>query len=190
MNHQQAGFEELIASSLASLDQVHRNQSKEDQCVNDVHDNMCWPFQKSSWNIDDFLAHYTPQHSSIRDFLHGCDDDVACLDDSHRGVFMDYSTPNDQYNPSACNDYDCSRTESKASTPTSNQQHDFEHEPTPVCQIIEKAVRPKRNPISSKRGRPKLCVEDRDERRRSQNREAQRRFREKHMASTRRGDST
>jgi hypothetical protein len=192
MDHQQAGFEELIASSLASLDQVHRNQSKEDTCcMSELHGSMCWPLPKSSWNIDDFLAHYTPQHSSIRDFMLGHDDNIACIDTAHHVLFtVEYASPNDHFSPSACNDVEASLqcTESNASTPVLNQQLEAEEEQTTVCKVIEKAVQPKRNPVSSKRGRPKLLVEDRDERRRSQNREAQRRFREKHMAAPNRGD--
>uniref|UniRef100_A0A7S0QZS7 BZIP domain-containing protein n=1 Tax=Cryptomonas curvata TaxID=233186 RepID=A0A7S0QZS7_9CRYP len=193
MDHQQAGFEELIASSLACLDQVHRNHNTEDNCCrNEIHSNLFFPLQKSSWNIDDFLAHYTPQHSSIRDFLLGFEEHIACSDDSDRVLSMEIGSPGEHIDPSAPIDFDASLsfTESKTSTPVLNLQLERGEETSPILQVVEKADRSKRNPVPSKRGRPKLTVEDREERRRSQNREAQRRFREKHMTQTNRGDAS
>ncbi len=98
--------QELIASSLASLDQVHRahrNQNTEDNfCGNEPHSNS---LQKSSWNIDDFLAHYTPQHGTIQDFLLDFDEHITWADGSDPVLCMGFASSDAHFSPSACYDF-------------------------------------------------------------------------------------
>lgn len=119
--------------------------------------------------IDDYLAHYTLQPRSIRDF-------ISCLNE-----------------PDAENSVHESKAVHEDITPKGeSSQHSAKAFPTSIIssnekQQVKEAAQPTEKRKSSKAQpaiickKAKLTPEEKEERRREQNREAQRRFRERHM---------
>jgi hypothetical protein len=120
--------------------------------------------------IDEFLLNYRHHQDSIQDFM-------SCLDDTHltlRGTRA--------LDPIVMSDFTLS---DEPSTSSSEVEFDSDssgvESPRKPCsasrQVIRKALQPKKT-MDHKHT---LTAEEKDERRRFQNREAQRRFRERHM---------
>jgi hypothetical protein len=178
---QQPSFDELIAQSLAHLQQVH--QYNTDLGISD-----CREFRSSyqspkfgSESIDEFLAHYRPEEASISEF-------IACLQDSYS------TTVHSEYDPwienmsskSLDSAADLEGSDSGAETeiaktntsPCSDgidgPRYSLKRSATDHLNRIERA------PVC-RRVRRNMTAQERAERRRNQNREAQRRFRERHM---------
>ena len=111
--------------------------------------------------IDDFLAHYTLQSRSISEFM-------SCLDspetESFVGNFDRVITPSDPHVPAKCVFPTQFTTKgANEAVPNTDGRKSQKAKSTTICKRL------------------KLTPEIREERRRHQNREAQRRFREKHM---------
>ena len=161
----QAPFDDLIASSLDALEQTSAKQSAWDNA------DPC-PIRKTFESIDDFLAQYRHNRSSILSFL-------SCLDEpdnavTSSGITTDCSIPIPIHKIP-------SQTSSKRSSPTTYAVSDAGEEQavaTPTNRARNHQIHPqpdRKNGLSSRSG------ESKEEIRRSKNREYQRRFREKKM---------
>ncbi len=184
MSCPQASFDELIAQSLSHLQQVHQHQVH--LGISNSHDFLsCHHIPKlASESVDEFLAYYRHEKKSIREFF-------ACLEDTSVAsvrndcdpwiqeigtISSDSASEIDEYtrsNPRACNE-----AETNDST-TNNRKCSHGRMAKDSC--LAEGVG--KSPLC-KRKRRKLTASEKEERRRNQNREAQRRFRERHMLSS------
>jgi hypothetical protein len=178
MSHQ-ASFEELIAgysSSNISLDRNH-NQSlgifPNEELKNQGRQQISLTSKAASNDvgIDDFLARYRHQQSSIRDFF-------SCLDEPTASLKMERNFISSVRNfevKMSVSSKDCKARESEGCTFSSAGDN---HGQCNGSHGSKKSI-PSGQGICKRR--KKLTSEEREERRREQNREAQRRFRERHM---------
>ena len=125
-------------------------------------------------SVDAFLSRYVPRQASIKNFIEGLDAPISCTENNH-GTDSSQTKINDQ----TCQDN--SSDLNRAACPTSVSLH------KPKCSI--RAARTGRETakafsiqhfFAAEAGQ-KSGIFDREERRRAQNREAQRRFREKKL---------
>ena len=177
----QASFDELIAQSLSHLQQVH--QCNIDLGISDSREYMnSYHIPKFGLeSIDEFLAHYRHEEKSIRDF-------IACLEDP---FFSSVNKDCDQWIQEAASpsidsgaDIEASDSGAEMEIARSNTRHC-------TADIDDRRFSYKRNTVDHlkriekapvcRRARRNMTAKEKEERRRNQNREAQRRFREKHM---------
>ena len=117
--------------------------------------------------IDDYLAHYSLQPRSIRDF-------ISCLNEPETDNFVDESKAAHEDITSKGESY------SAKAYPTFIASSNEKRQAKESAQPTVKRKSPKAQPaVICKKA--KLTPEKREERRREQNREAQRRYRERHM---------
>jgi hypothetical protein len=122
--------------------------------------------------IDDFLLNYRHHQSTIQEFM-------SCLDNSSTAsrstgaldsiMTSELASPDKYLTSSSEADLDSDSSGMESATKP--------HIGAPSRQVIRRALQPKKA-IDRKQA---LSAEEKDERRRFQNREAQRRFRERHM---------
>jgi hypothetical protein len=166
----QEGFDELSAANAQASSDLGFMQEN-------FSEKLCWDSARIKSHlsvlpagIDDFLADYTLQPRSIRDF-------ISCLDDPGTQSFSDESKVGLEKSPSKNNyaNFPANAglvTLLTAPSEDGNPKENIKHNKG------KKALRVKSATISKK---VRLSPEKREERRREQNREAQRRFRERHM---------
>jgi hypothetical protein len=209
----QASFDELIAFSLAALDQACTNDENVGVHLTErFHQNVCGGggvdssfCTSTNDSIDDFLEDYRHELESICEFM-------SCADDAQtasKQMFCEKSEDSVPFVPSVdvphwrasdlrpCGTLDQS---SKSSTPKQESKTSpngcFQRvHTTPSIALlgldISRKERNDEDPHTSKRARRLgLSAEKREERRRTQNREAQRRYREKNMLLAHRQDSS
>ncbi len=176
----QASFDELIAQSLSHLQQIHHVTVDLDFVDSQefLHSYRIPKF--SSESIDEFLAYYRHEKTSICEFF-------ACLDDpcdpSHSdcGTWMQESQMHSSDSTLSCDsaaefEIRTSNTRPCPGSQRKGQRYSIKRrDAMDIFKSIEKVV-----PVC-RRVRRKLTAQEKEERRRNQNREAQRRFREKHM---------
>jgi hypothetical protein len=177
MHSTQAAFEELIATS-------HPRTPCDPSLFNEtIGLNILArgvPIKSSNSSvpagIDDFLAHYTLQSRSIHDFM-------SCLDEPETECSVDNSNADRVIVP--CSSQNTSSV--RCSTPFTLAQEEGKATAAVHDRPGRKSPKAKSSTICK---RVKLTPEQRDERRREQNREAQRRFREKQMFQPHRNSFT
>ncbi len=165
MHYTQAEFDELVASAHPKFS--HGRAFVNERIGLNIFSKGATIKSSASDGIDDFLAHYTVQSQSIREFMSCLDEpETECcgVDSNAYRLVM----PSSGQIPSIV----CFSTPSKASSK--------EQGTTAAVQDSCRSKTLKAKPTTMCK-RVKLTPEKREERRRDQNREAQRRFREKHM---------
>ncbi len=198
-NHlMQASFDELIANSLAALDQAcTKDVNQEGHCTHRFHRNFCGGnsfLARAGTNdsIDDFLEDYRHELNSICEFMSVADETQNIL--SHPSCEQTgYCTPlvppldvsqlnSSDWRPGGVVSYQALSTIQAHKDPRNVCLNSLKS--TSAQPILDKKGenRSIEKPQSSGRARRlRLSAEKREERRRIQNREAQRRYREKSM---------
>jgi hypothetical protein len=185
MNFAQPSFDELNSSSLAALGGFPNSQPG---CTGSIQDDedLRGNFTlsaESGKSIDDFLANYRQETSSIQAFVCQLDDgnttlgrDIESFDKALDWRFeMKSCSFLDSMPGVTCNAMDKSISFPRESPQTISPDLCLAQEPNPRLEQLSPDNK------SRQRSRLRLSAEKRDERRRNQNREYQRRYREKRM---------
>jgi hypothetical protein len=125
----------------------------------------------SSKSVDDFLLNYRHHQSTIQEF-------ISCLDDSPGASRSNCALDSIMISGAKFHDKgSTSFSDADIDSDSSGMESTTKQPSTATRQVIRRALQPKKA-IDRKQA---LSAEEKDERRRFQNREAQRRFRERHM---------
>ena len=171
----QASFDELIAYSNGALDHVLNDQiishSLSENQIIQGQQRVLLSSKAASHDIgiDDFLARYKHQQSSIIDFFSCLDEPTVTLKSEQnskvfRDVEVDFAAVSSEFKTQKSdeNKFLSAVVKSQDIVPQESKRH--AQAQAAIC-----------------KRRKKLTSVEREERRRDQNREAQRRYREKHM---------
>ena len=157
MNSQrQASFDELMAASLISL-------GEDDTFLQFRKSNAGFPGREKS--IDEFLHNYRPKSVDLRDFM-------TCNGESWQDTFT--SLQSDAMDHAQCNTF-------SSSAPEICRNREKNQSPPSAAQKSTCLSTKQQHAAIRKRPYIKLPAEKKMERRKEQNREAQRRFRERHL---------
>jgi hypothetical protein len=178
MNFAQPSFDELNSSSLAAFGEFPNGQPEctgSIQDDEDLHGNTTFTAE-SGKSIDDFLANYRQETSSIQAF-------VCQLDDGNTAFGTDIESFDPaldwRFEMKSCSSFLDSKPLLTRNAMDKSISFPRESPQTKEASSRLEQLSPDNN--SRQRSRLRLSAEKRDERRRNQNREYQRRYREKRM---------
>ena len=133
----------------------------------------------SSVGIDDFLLNYRHHQSSIQDFMSSLDEPMPIV--SKRNVLVASTSSGESVSSSPEFEIESDTSSLEPAAPKAiiqtTQIANSRFGKVEACKTISKALQPRKT-IGCKQA---LTEKEKDERRRIQNREAQRRYRERHM---------